>query len=118
LLILTRKIRLLDLDEGIRSKIGDDLKEKNIDPELRGSMPEVSDDVFDDDGGNHEDTAEDAPSPEEGTDDHTPESHDGYLLLPQSGEAKKATVVGRKRNHDGRPIGKRHANTLLHTRFH
>jgi hypothetical protein len=35
------KIRLVDLDEGIRSKIGDDLKEEDIDPELRASMPEA-----------------------------------------------------------------------------
>jgi hypothetical protein len=60
--------------------------------------------------------------PEEGTDDHTPESYDEFLtaqvLLPQGGEAKKATVVGRKRDHDGRPIGKRHANPLLDTRLY
>ncbi len=37
------------------------------------------------------------------------------MLLPQGGEAKKATVVVRKRDHDGRPIGKRHANPLLDT---
>jgi hypothetical protein len=47
------KIRLVYLDEGIHSKIGDDLTEEDIDPELRGSMPEVSDDVFDDEVGNH-----------------------------------------------------------------
>jgi hypothetical protein len=40
------------------------------------------------------------------------------VLLPQGGEAKKATVVGRKRDHDGRPIGKRHANPLLDTRLY
>ncbi len=115
------KIRLVDLDEGIHSKIGDDLKDKDIDPVLRGSMPEVSDDVFDDEDGNHND-AGDAPSPEEETDDHTPESYDEFLtaqvLLPHGGEAKKATVVGRKGDHDGRPIGKRHANPLLDTRLY
>jgi hypothetical protein len=115
------KIRLVDLDEGIRSKIGDDLTEEDIDPELRGSMPEVSDDVFDDEDGNHNDPG-DHPSPEEVTDDHTPESYDEFLtaqvLLPQGGEAKKATVFGRKRDHDGRPIGKRHANPLLDTRLY
>ncbi|KAI2503958.1 Reverse transcriptase (RNA-dependent DNA polymerase) [Fragilaria crotonensis] len=106
------KTRLVELDEGIRSKIGDDLKE------LRGSMPETSDDVFDDEDEGCNDPG-DTPSPDEGTDDHTPESYDEYLtaqvLLPQGGEAKKATVVGRKRDHDGRPIGKRHANPLLDT---
>ena len=38
------------------------------------------------------------------TDDFTPESYDEYLtaqvLLPQGGEASKATVVSRKRDHD------------------
>jgi hypothetical protein len=42
------KIRLVYMDEGIRSKNGDDFKEEDINPELTGSMPEVSDDVFDD----------------------------------------------------------------------
>jgi hypothetical protein len=37
------------------------------------------------------------------------------VLLPHGGEAKKAIVVGRKRDHDGRPIGKRHANPLFDT---
>ena len=40
------------------------------------------------------------------------------MLLPQGGEASKATVVCRKRDHDGRPIGKRHANPLLDTRLY
>ena len=99
-------------------KIGDDLKEENIDPELRGSIPEASDDIFNDEDGSHNDVG-DAPSPEKGTDDHTPESYDKYLtaqvLLCQGCEAKKATIVGRKRDHDGRPIGKCHANPLLDT---
>jgi hypothetical protein len=115
------KTRLVELDEGIRSKIGDDLKEEDIDPELRGSMTDTSDDVFDDEDEGRNDPG-DTPSPDEGTDDHTPESYDEYLtaqvLLPQGGEAKKATVVGRKRDHDGRPIGKRHANPLLDTRLY
>ena len=42
------KLRLVDLDEGIQSKIGDELKFEDIDPELMGSMPEIPDDVFDD----------------------------------------------------------------------
>jgi hypothetical protein len=56
------KIRLVDLDEGIRFKIGDDLTEEDIDPELIGSMPIISDDVFDDEDGNHDDPG-DPPSP-------------------------------------------------------
>ena len=116
------KLRLAELDERIRSKIGDDLKAGDIDPDLMGSMPEIPDDVFDDEDESVMDTGEDTTSSDEGTDDHTPESYDEYLtaqvLLPQGGEAKKATVVGRKRDQDGRPIGKRHANPLLDTRLY
>ncbi len=43
------KLRLVELDEGIQSKIGDALKVEDIDPERMGSMPEIPDDVFDDD---------------------------------------------------------------------
>ena len=79
-------------------------------------MPEVSDD--EDQG--HSD-AGDTPSPEEGTDDQTPESYDEYVtaqvLLPLDCEAKKAIVVGRKCDHDGWPIGKQHANPLLNKRL-
>ena len=115
------KIRLVDLDEGIQSKIGDDLNGRTSTQNLEGpcrrsqmmsSMMKTK--VMLDAG--------DTSSPEEGTDDHTPESYDEYLtaqvLLPQGGEAKKATVVGRKRDQDGRPIGKRHANPLLDTRLY
>ncbi len=84
-------------------------------------MPEVSDDVFDDEDQGLNDSG-DNPSPDEGIEDHTPESCDEYLtaqvLLPQGGEAKRATIVGRKHNHDGRPIGKCHANPLLDTRLY
>ena len=34
------KLRLVDLDEGISSKIGDGLKTEDIDPELMDSTPE------------------------------------------------------------------------------
>jgi hypothetical protein len=96
------KLRLADLDEGIQSKIGNDLKVEDIDPELLGSMPEIPDDVFDDEDEDHMETGD---SDTDDTDDFTPESYDEYLtaqvLLPQGGEASKATVVSRKRDHDG-----------------
>jgi hypothetical protein len=43
------KLRLVHLDKGIQSKIGNDLKFEDIDPTLMGSMPEFPDDVFDGD---------------------------------------------------------------------
>jgi hypothetical protein len=62
------------------------------------------------------------PDSDDEPEDFTPESYDEYLiaqvLLPQGGEASKSTAVCRKRDHDGRPIGKRHANPRLVTRLY
>jgi hypothetical protein len=53
-------------------------------------------------------------------DESTPEACDEYLtaevLLPHGGEFLKAIVKGRKRDHDGAPIGTRNANPLLDSR--
>ncbi len=78
-----------------------------------GAMPDVPDDVFDDDKDEGRTKTGDTDGAVDETDDHTPESYDD---LPHGGEAKKATVIGRKRDHDGRPIRRRHANPLLDTR--
>ncbi|KAI2511643.1 Reverse transcriptase (RNA-dependent DNA polymerase) [Fragilaria crotonensis] len=117
------KLRLSELDEGIhQSKIGDGLKTEDIDPDLMDSMPEVPDDVFEDDEDDVQSGTGDLDGTAKDVEDHTPESYDEYLtaqvLLPQGGEAKKATVIGRKRDHDGRPIGQRHANPLLDSRLY
>jgi hypothetical protein len=113
------RLRLVDLVECISSKIGDGLKAEDIDPELMDSMPKIPDDVFNDEDESRLETGDsDADEPE----DFTPESYDEYLtaqvLLPHGGEASKATVVCRKRDHDGRLIGKRHANPLLDNRLY
>ena len=53
-------------------------------------------------------------------DESTPEACDEYLtaevLLPHGGDFLKAIVGGRKRDHDGAPIGTRNANPLLDSR--
>ena len=53
-------------------------------------------------------------------DDFTPEEYNESLraevLLPNMGEMTKATVVGRKRDADGNPIGLHNSNPLLDTR--
>ena len=71
---------------------GDYLKEEDIDPELKGSTPDVPDDIFDDEDASLLDNG-DISSPENGTNDHTTESYDEYLnaqvLYPQGSEAKK-----------------------------
>ena len=65
------KLRLIDLDEGISSIIGDGLKADDIDPEPMDSMPKVPDDLFDDEDKSCLETGDPvADKPE----DFTPES--------------------------------------------
>jgi hypothetical protein len=52
-------------------------------------------------------------------DDFTPESYDEYLtaqiFLPVGGEMAKGQVTKCHRDHNGRPIGVRHSNSMLDT---
>jgi hypothetical protein len=93
---------------------------KEIDPELVDSLPEVPDGIFGDDEETVMPADPDATKPD--ADDFTPEAYDQYLtakvLLPQSGELQQATVIARKRDRDGKPIGKRNENPLLDTRVY
>ena len=83
-------------------------------------MPEIPDDVFDDEQDDERTKTGDPGGAVVEADGHTHESYDEYLtaqvLLLNGREAKKATVVGRKRDHDGRPIGRRQASPLIDTR--
>ena len=104
----------MELDEKIRQKIGDAIKEIDVDPDLIGDLPEPPDNVFE------EDDVDDPIEPEASktdADDFTPEAYDHYLTaslnLPHGGEQVKATVKGRKRDADGRPIGRQHPNACL-----
>ena len=72
-------------------------------------MPEPPDDVFE------EDDVDDPMEPEASKADadvFMPEAYDQYLTaslnLPHGGGQVKATVKGRKRDADGRPIGRQH----------
>ena len=61
----------MELDEKIRQKIGDAIKEVDVDPDLIGDLPEPPDDVFE------EYDAEDPMEPEASkanADDFTPEA--------------------------------------------
>ena len=111
--------RIVELDEEIKSRIGDSLSEEELNPELTGLLPEVPDDIFLPD----HDMEHDSPEPEAAApeaDDYTPEAYDEYLtaevLLPNMGTITKAKVVGRKRDADGNPIGRRNINPILDTR--
>jgi hypothetical protein len=109
--------RIAELDMAIKAKIGDTLKDAEIDEELLEMMPEIPDDIFLPDQ-TDEPADADAVMPE--ADDYTPEAFDEYLmaevLLPNMGTIAKAKVTGRKRDVDGNPIGKRHSNPMLDTR--
>lgn len=109
---------IAELDNSIKSKIGDTLVDDEIDNELIGLYPDVPDDVFLPDRDVDIAAERDAEMPE--ADDYTPEAYDDYLtaevLLPNMGTVVKAKVIGRKRDADGNPIGKRNTNPILDTR--
>ena len=52
-------------------------------------------------------------------DDYTPEAYDKYLTtevkLANMGTLQKGTVMRRKRDADGNPVGRSHTNPLLDT---
>jgi hypothetical protein len=111
--------RMAELDLSIKEKIGDSLRDKEVSADIMGISPEVPDDIFlPDDDAEFEPAEPEASMPE--ADDYTPEAYDEYLaaevLLPNMGTVTKAKVIGRKRDADGNPVGRRNANPLLDTR--
>lgn len=110
---------LTDLRKALTEKIGDALKDKEINPKLGSEEPLPEDELFDNE---HDPATEpfkkDAFRLE--ANDFTPEGYDNYLsakvLLPRAGKEFHATVKARKRDANGNPIGKRNENPLLDTR--
>jgi hypothetical protein len=106
-----------DLEEKIVLKIGNTVKDEEMESGLQDLFPEVPDDIYWDEFG-------DVTTPGDSTvreaDDYDYDAYDEYLtaevLLPNGGEITKATVIARKRDRDGNPVGKRHENPLLDTR--
>lgn len=113
-------VKLAELDKKIQEKLGDAVKDDNVNPKLIADLLEPPDYLFDDE----EDVVEPAEldASKQDADNFTPESYDQYLtaqvLLPQGGEAMKATVIGHKRDQNGKPIGVRNSNPLLDTRLY
>jgi hypothetical protein len=109
------KEHLADFDARIRSKIGDHLEE--IDPALADQEP-IPDFLFEDEV--LDEPEEPDAAAEEADKQSTPEAYDQWLtakvLLERSGPPESATVIGRKRDHDGVPIGRANSNPLLDTR--
>jgi hypothetical protein len=107
----------VDLEAAINLKVGDSVKDDDIDPELLDYLPQPPEDMFDEE--NNVEIHEGEQGKED-IDGHTPESYDEYLsaevLLPQGGEMTKAVIRSRKRDNDGLPTGRRNTNPLLDTR--
>ena len=115
------KEKLAELDAAIKTRVGDTIKESEVDPDLIGDLPVAPEGIFDNDD---DEVIEpyDTGAIKSDADDYTPEAYDQYLtaevLLPHGGEAKKARVINRKRDKDGLPVGKHHSNPLLDTRMY
>jgi hypothetical protein len=108
------KEHLADYDARLRSKIGDHLDE--IDPILADQEP-IPDFLFEDEVLDEPEEPEAAAK--NADQQSTPEAHDQWLtakvLLERGGPAETATVIGRKRDQDGVPIGRANSNPLLDT---
>jgi hypothetical protein len=108
------KEHLADFDARIHSKIGDHLDE--IDPIL-ADQESIPDFLFEDEVLNEPEEPEAAA--ENADQQSTPEAYDQWLtakvLLERGGPAETATIIGRKQDQDGVPIGRAHSNLLLDT---
>jgi hypothetical protein len=106
-----------DLDDAIQEKIGDKIPDVDCFDELP-EIPEIPDDIF-----VNEPTSEPVDGEEsmpEADEWSSPEAFDQYLtaevLLSRGGTEMLGTVVRRKRDQDGNPIGRSNPNPLLDTR--
>jgi len=110
------KDELADFDALVISKIGDTIKDSDLDDDRQDSWPETPDYIF-----NEEELME--PEEPEATKpkaaDYMPETYDQYstaeVLLPYGGESAQATVKACKRNTNGIPIGRCNTNPILDT---
>jgi hypothetical protein len=109
------------LIESINNKIGDKRTDQDVIDELGdGHFARI--DIFGDLGDdlNYEDDPVDKELRRSEADDYTPEAFDKYLtaeiVTDRGGEVLRGTVMNRKRDRDGVPIGKADANPILDTR--
>ncbi|MFY8201679.1 MAG: hypothetical protein ACOVLE_13465, partial [Pirellula staleyi] len=109
------------LIESINNKIGDKKTDQDVIDEIGdGHFARI--DIFGDLGDdlNYEDDPVDEELRRSEADDYTPEAFDKYLtaeiVTDRGGEVLRGTVMSRKRDRDGVPIGKADANPILDTR--
>ncbi|MEL6803179.1 MAG: hypothetical protein AAFO91_05255, partial [Bacteroidota bacterium] len=106
---------LRDLDDSIKSKFGDAVKDDEVEEDLAGLYPSV-DEIFEADAWEDEEVLpqmkveDDLPE----ADEYTPEAFDKYLNslvgLNRGGVQTRGKEVGRHKGPDGRPIGKSHSH--------
>lgn len=115
------KEQIDDLIAQVHNAIGDDVDEADVDPNLQGLFPEAVDEIFDDTADVMQQVMTDwdmEPLPE--ADDYTPEATDNYIsasvLLPRGGEQSRGTVIRRRHDQDGKPVGRSDPNPILDTR--
>ena len=108
------KEKLKAYEQAIQAKIGDHIQDEDI-PEATQGMMHPSDE----DDGEYEPFD---PSAMPEADAFDVETFDAYLqaevLLPKGDKYLTGTVIGRKRDADGNPIGKRNTNPILDTRVY
>ena len=111
---------IAELDTGIETKMGDKVKNNDLDPKLDPPSGVPTDLLIDDDCDNQYW----CPIESEGTqleaDSSTSDTLDQYLsaqvLVPVEDKLFKGKVIDRKRYHNGNLIGVRHSNLILDTR--
>ena len=111
------KVRMTEYDAGIKVVMGgsDKLPAPDIGAEAARMI-----DIYDDDLDPYTPHEPESSMPE--ADSYTPEELDKYIsaevILPNGEARQKATVVRRKRDHNGNPVGLGHHNPILDTRIY
>lgn len=113
---------IMQLDAGIRDRLGDSIKDKDMDPEIAGQLEHVPVELFDDDELESPDEPYDESRTAREADEYTPEELDEYLTaqvaLPRGDGLEKGTVKARAKNDDGVAYGRRNDNPILDTRVY
>jgi Reverse transcriptase (RNA-dependent DNA polymerase) len=109
------KSQILEYDQAIKDKIGDDRNDDDVAVDFP-DLPPIPTDIFVDDT----EDVDPIGDPIMEADDWTPEAYDQYLtakvLLPRGDSQERAVVRRCRKDDDGNPIGTRNINPILDTR--